>query len=184
MLGRVDDIEAAADHADRAPARLEHATVRGAVDAEREPGHHRDARVGELATELAREPGAGAGAAAGADDRHAHVGQRAEIALGEQHGRAFGIGSQRVRVARVDGSSVSMPASSWAARRARGSAAGSPPTSVQPASAPRSSSSSARRRGPTFGWPASRIAYPSVAWRRSCREGRSSGVLGRRRPAG
>ena len=95
MLGRVDDVEAAADDPDRTAAGLEHAAVRGAVDAEREPGHHRDAGVGELAAELAGEARAGAGAAAGADDRDAHVGQRVEVALGEQHGRPLGSDRRR-----------------------------------------------------------------------------------------
>ena len=160
MLGRVDDVEAAADHADGTAARLEHAAVGGAVDAEREAGHHRDAGVGELAAELAREPGAGAGAPAGADDRDAHVGQRAEVALGEQHGRALGIGAQRAPGSEGrDGSERGDARVVGGAASARsGSAVGSPPTSVQPASAPWPSSSSARRRGPTAGWPARRIA--------------------------
>ena len=59
---------------------------------EREAGHHRDPRVGELPAELAGEPGAGPGAAAGADDRDADVGSSAvEVAPGEQDGRRLGV---------------------------------------------------------------------------------------------
>ena len=130
VLGRVHDVEPAADHADRTAARLEHAAVRGAVDAERQAGHHRDARVGELAAELAREPGAGAGAAAGADDRHAHVGR----ARRGRPGRTAPPGARDRRAARPGSGGRRAAAwrcpAAWCAASARcGSAVGSPPTS-------------------------------------------------------
>ena len=66
--GRVDDVEATAHHPHRRTAGVEHPAVGGAVDAQRQAGHHGHPQGGELAAQLPREPRTGAGAAAGADD--------------------------------------------------------------------------------------------------------------------
>ena len=86
--GRVHHVEPAPDHTDRAATRVEHAAVGGAVDAEGEAGDHRDPRLGELTTDLARDPRTGTRAPACTHDRDPGLGEGGEVALREQGGRA------------------------------------------------------------------------------------------------
>ena len=65
---------------------VEHAAVGGAVDAEGQAGHDGHARLGELAAELAGEPGARRRCTGGCRrSRPATVAERREVALREEH---------------------------------------------------------------------------------------------------
>ena len=70
LARRVRDVGAAASTATTPPGRLQRAGVRGGVDAERQPGHHRHAGGRQAAPERARDLEAVRRGAAGADDRH------------------------------------------------------------------------------------------------------------------
>ena len=88
MAARVHDVEPGRDDADHRAAGVERALVRGAVDPDREPAHHRDPGAGERGAELAGvgEPVRGRGA--GADDRDPRPVERVgPLALDEQHRR-------------------------------------------------------------------------------------------------
>jgi hypothetical protein len=91
----IGDVEPAADHADRrrptVGARVERASVRGAVDAEREPGHHAHAGTRQVAPELEREVVSVTRAPARADDRRTRSVERIEVAAVEQHARRVGV---------------------------------------------------------------------------------------------
>ena len=69
VRARVVDVDAAAEHGHGAAARLERAGVRGAVDAAREAGHHRDPGPRQTRRQPLRERRAGGRRLPGADDR-------------------------------------------------------------------------------------------------------------------
>ncbi len=103
MATRVHDVEAGAEHTDHRSAGLERALVRGGVDADGEPTHHRDVSPGEDRTQFAcvGEPVRRGGA--GPHHGHAPAGERVGcIAFGEQHRGSIGKVVDRVAQATFD----------------------------------------------------------------------------------
>ena len=83
----------------------------------RQARHDRDAGRGEVATELERDVGAVARAAACADDGDPRSCHHRRITLEEQHGRRLDVRRQRGRVGRRNRSAATpTPASSWRAQ--------------------------------------------------------------------
>ena len=91
MLARIDRIEPAAEHGDRASDLGERAAMARAVDTDRESARDREAARGEIARELLRVVAAAARRVAAAYDRELRAGeQRAVLALHPQRERSVG----------------------------------------------------------------------------------------------
>ena len=85
VLGRVEDVDAAGDDADRAA--LQRAVVRGAVDPAGEAGDDDQVLLAEVVGQPAREAAGRRRGIARADDRHRRPVEQVEIALGDQQRR-------------------------------------------------------------------------------------------------
>jgi hypothetical protein len=70
MFGRVDDVDAAAEHRHRRPATVERAAVRGGVDAARHAACDDHAAASEIGTQPVRHLERVRRRLAGADERH------------------------------------------------------------------------------------------------------------------
>ncbi len=70
MRPRVEPGVPAADHRDRGHVRRDRGGVRGTIDPDRQPGHHRGAQRPDRGRDPGRRPPARLGGASGADDRH------------------------------------------------------------------------------------------------------------------
>ena len=92
VVGRVGDVDAAGDDADRgtAGASAERADVCGGVDAAGQAGDDRRALLGELQRELAGEAAGGGGCVARADHRDAGAAGVGDVAA-EDQGRGCGL---------------------------------------------------------------------------------------------
>ena len=92
MTPRVLDVETGRDDADHGAAGRERPVVRGAVDADREPAHHRGSRLGEERAELARASASPCGVAARVPTTATRGRSSAStrLALGEEDGRPAG----------------------------------------------------------------------------------------------
>ena len=101
VLGRVNDVDAAAKHGDRSAARLDRRLVRGRVDSARQPGNDRDSRLGELGRESSGDFPSIARRAPCADDRERGIVVRTQGALHVENGRRRGNLRQQSGILRI-----------------------------------------------------------------------------------
>ena len=96
MLGRIDPIDAAAEHRDRLPAGVQRAQMCGAVDPARETADDHDAGAGEIATQLVADAQPGRRRGARTHHRHRRLRQNRVIPLQpEEWGRIHDLLQQR-----------------------------------------------------------------------------------------
>ena len=92
----VDDVEAGSDDADRLAPGIEHAFMRRAVDADRQPGHDRDTRVGQFGAKTSSNVASVRSAVTRADDRDAPRLHRRRVAADiKDLGRTRVVGERR-----------------------------------------------------------------------------------------
>ena len=99
ILGRVEDVDASGDHADRAA--LQRAVVRGAIDAARQPRNYDTALLAEVMGESPCKAACRSGRVTCADEGDSRSVQQVEPPLGDQHrGRIVELGSHDELMAR------------------------------------------------------------------------------------
>src|SRR5262249_37874498 len=91
VCGRIVAVDAAAEHGDREPARIERATMGFAIDAAREPADDDQARPGDVSPEHARDLRAVRRAGPRADDRYRRTPENIRIARTAEIERAWWI---------------------------------------------------------------------------------------------
>ena len=93
VVTRVDAIEPGADNADRrGPVNGQHTRMGRSVDPQRETGHHRHPRIGQIAAHGVGHVDPVAAGVTGADDGRTAAGEMVGIAAPEQHRRRVVVG--------------------------------------------------------------------------------------------
>jgi hypothetical protein len=98
VLRRVNDVDAAAEHRDRATARLKRRLMRRGIDPARKSRDDGDARLGKFGRKPSRDFPAVAGRAPRADDRERGIVLRQQLALDVEQRRRRGNLRQEPRV--------------------------------------------------------------------------------------
>lgn len=101
MLGRIDPIDAAGQHADRDALRLERPTMGLGIDPPREPRNDHEPGTGEIPRQAAREGSRLTGGRAGADDRDGLPAQNLGTPADGEDERRIVDRAQTLRVRRV-----------------------------------------------------------------------------------